>query len=282
MKIGVLPPGDPGVFRSLLLEEAARALTAGVPLTALAATEGDVAVGALAGYLEDDWFRIQSLYVAPQYRRGGAGRQLLTALETVLPDRCAGLVVRFTVTQEEHEELCAFLTAMGFADETEGEQNLYMTTLSRLAELPFFGKGRSDARLRSFATLDALTLRIVSRRAMLDGAPLPEGGLASPGVERDISTALVRNGTLLAYAVFDRSCLHRLTLAALFEEEGSGDIPLLLRESFVRARELYPPEEEIVFQAIDDNVLKLIREFVPEAKIVSRAYRKGEERHGTI
>ncbi|MCC8140626.1 MAG: GNAT family N-acetyltransferase, partial [Lachnospiraceae bacterium] len=242
MKIGVLPPGDPGVFCPLLLADAAQALTAGAPLTALAATEGDVAIGALAGYLEDEWFRIQSLYVAPQYRRRGAARLLLETLETLLPDTCAGLVIRFTVTEREHEELCAFLGAMGFADETEGEQNLYMTTLSRLAELPFFGEARTDARLRSFETLDGLTLRIAGRRAMQCGAPLPEGGLAAPGVERRLSTALVRGGTILAYAAFDRSCLHRLTLAAVFAGEDSpGDIPLLLRESFLRARELYPP-----------------------------------------
>lgn len=78
MYIAVLPPGDPGVFRPLLLPETARALAAGEPVSALALMEGDLALGVLAGYLEDGIFRITSLYVSPHYRRCGGGRMLDT------------------------------------------------------------------------------------------------------------------------------------------------------------------------------------------------------------
>ena len=49
MEIGVLPSGGPGVFRALLLPEAARALEEGEPLTALGLTQEGMAVGAAAG-----------------------------------------------------------------------------------------------------------------------------------------------------------------------------------------------------------------------------------------
>ena len=85
MQIGVLPPGEPGVFRSLLLPEAADALARGEALTALGLTENGLALGAAAGYLENSQFQLISLYVAPAYRQRGGGRMLVDALLELLP-----------------------------------------------------------------------------------------------------------------------------------------------------------------------------------------------------
>lgn len=71
MIVGVLPPGDPGFFRSFLLPETADALAAGEPVTALTLSDDATGVGAMAGHLEDGRFQISSLYVAPDYHREG-------------------------------------------------------------------------------------------------------------------------------------------------------------------------------------------------------------------
>lgn len=71
MEIGVVIPGEPGVFASLLLPETVQQLQAGEPVTALGLTEGRLAVGAAAGYLVGQMFQVTSLYVAPDYRRQG-------------------------------------------------------------------------------------------------------------------------------------------------------------------------------------------------------------------
>ena len=175
MQIGILPPGEPGVFRSLLLPEVAEALAAGEPVTAFGLTQDRLAVGALAGYLENRRFQIASLYVAPDYRRCGGGRMLLEALLKVLEGYASGVEINLTVTHEEHETLLAFLEVLGFAREEEGGEGRYLTTLGEVSKRPFFaGSGKPMG--TPFSELSEGTLSLMKKAAMMADALQPEGG----------------------------------------------------------------------------------------------------------
>ncbi|MCD8325687.1 MAG: GNAT family N-acetyltransferase [Lachnospiraceae bacterium] len=138
INVGVIPVGNPGVFCSLLLPEAADALAAGEPLTALGLIqeEDELAVGAVAGYLiEENTSQIISLYVAPDYRRQGAGRLLMETLTGLLDEIQTGIRIDFTVTRKEHEDLEAFLKALGFQDDTNNDENIYLASLESLSKV---------------------------------------------------------------------------------------------------------------------------------------------------
>ncbi|MCD8196712.1 MAG: GNAT family N-acetyltransferase [Lachnospiraceae bacterium] len=273
MQIGVLPPGDPGVFRSLLLPEAARALEEGQAVTALGLTEGDVAVGALAGDLEDGFFQIRSLYVAPDYRRRGGGRLLVGTLEKLLAETRTGMMIHFTVTRQEHETLFPFLGALGFRDETNETENIYVTTLGELGKAAHLSGAKESG--VSFAELDEGLLRQAELVARAGGSPRPEGGVDGPYVERRISMAIVRENRIAAYAIFDRSCLGSLTLSSTWSGSvGPAAVFSMVRSAFGRASRLFPPEEKIVIQSVDRLTAALIRAMAPQARMISHTWMK--------
>lgn len=271
MEIGVLPLEDPGVFRSLLLPETADALAAGEPVTALALTEDALALGAAAGYLEGGRFQLSSLYVAPNHRRRGGGRLLVETLSRLLEKTPVSMEINFIVTREEHETLPAFLEALGFQEETGDGEDIYRLLLSEVASSPFFAKaaGRGTA----FADLDEGLLRQADKAALVSGAPRPECGLAGPGVDRDMSVALVQEGEIRAFVAFDRSCCGGLTLAAAWSgKAGPAALPALLGSAFVRGQEKYPPDTLLAVQAVNRASAALIKKLIPGAKPLSRRF----------
>ena len=221
MNIGILPPGDAGDFQSLLLPETARALAAGEPVTALALTRNDVAIGAVAGYLENDCFQISSLYVAPDYRRCGGGRMLLEELRELLEGHATGMEISFTVTREEHQTLLPFLEVMGFEREEDRGETLYLTTLGAVAATPFFATAGKTAGT-PLSELNDGALSLLNKAAMAAGAPVPEGGLVAKSVERQISLVRMNGSKPEAYVVFDTAWSGGLTLSAVWS--GSKDI----------------------------------------------------------
>ena len=272
MQIGILPPGEPGVFRSLLLPEAAEALAAGEPVTAFGLTQDRLAVGALAGYLEKGRFQIASLYVAPDYRRCGGGRMLLEALLKALEGYASGVEINLTVTHEEHETLPAFLEVLGFAQEEEGGEGRYLTTLGEVSKRPFFaGSGKPMG--TPFSELSEGTLSLMKKAAMMADALQPEGGLSAQTVERDLSVAYLNGSKPEAFMVFDTSWPGGLTLAAVWS--GSKDpaiLPALLRSAVARARAKYPPETKVMVQAVTGVSAALTQTLLPESGAISYTY----------
>lgn len=272
MIVGVLPSGEPGVFRSLLLPETANALAAGEPVTALALTQDDVAIGAVAGYLENGRFQISSLYVAPDYRRCGGGRMLLEELFWILDGHASGMDIRFTVTQPEHRTLIPFLEAIGFDKGRDNGETIYLTTLGKAVETPFFAV-KTKGPETPFSELSDGTLSLMSKAAMVANAPLPEGGLLAKTVDREISAAHISGSKADAYVIFDTSWSGGLTLSAAWS--GSKDptvLPLLLRSAVARMREKYPPETQIAVQAVNTASAALIRTLLPGAETISYNY----------
>ena len=272
MEIGVLPLEEPGVFRSLLLPETADALAVGEPLTALALTENGLALGAAAGYLEGGRFRISSLYVSPDHRRRGGGRLLVETLAQLAAPYAGGMELHFTSTREEHETLPPFLASMGFWEESDGDENIFLTTLGTVADTPFFSGAGKDFGT-PLSELNPGALSLVEKAALSAGAPLPEGGLSAAGVDREISVVSFHGSEPQAFVVLDHSCTGALTLAAAWSASRDPSVlPMLLRSAMARSQEKYPPETPLAAQATGDASAKLVQALLSGAKPISHTY----------
>lgn len=272
MEIGILPLEDPGVFRSLLLPETADVLAAGDPVTALALTEGGLALGAAAGYLDRGRFHISSLYVSPDHRRRGGGRQLMEEMERLCAGFCTGIEISFTVTREEHSTLPPFLTAMGFHDESDSHENIFLTTLGAVAENPFFSTGTAHFGT-PLSQLSPATRSLVQKAALAAGAPLPEGGLTAPGVEQEASVVALHGSKTQAFVVLDHSFPGALTLAAAWSASSDpGVFPALLRSALARAQQQYPPETPLAVQAVGPSSAGLVQALLAGATPISHTY----------
>lgn len=269
MEIGVLPLEEPGVFRSLLLPATADALAAGEPVTALALTENSLALGAAAGFLEGGRFQVSSLYVSPDHRRRGGGRLLMETLILLTSPYADAMEINFTSTREEHRTLPPFLTAMGFREEADNGENIFLTTLGTVADTPFFsgaGKGFGTP----LSELNPGALSLLEKAALVSDAPLPEGGLASAGVDREVSVVSLQGSAPQAFVVLDDSYPGALTLAAAWSvSRDSSVLPMLLRSALARAREKYPPETPLAVQATGSSSAKLVKALLAGAKPIS-------------
>lgn len=272
MEIGILPLEEPGVFRSLLLPETADALAAGEPVTALALTENGLALGAAAGYLERGRFLISSLYVSPDHRRKGGGRLLMETLAQLAAPYAGAMELNYTSTREEHETLPPFLAAMGFLEESDGGENIFLTTLGAVADTPFFSKGGKGFGT-PFSELTPGALSLIEKAALAAGAPLPEGGVNAAGVDREASVVSLQGSETQAFVILDHSSAGVLTLAAAWSVSRNPSVlPMLLRASMTRLREKYPPETPLAVQATGSASARLVQALLAGARPISHTY----------
>ena len=121
MELGYINSEQMQYFKNLLLPQTVEAIENGESITALGIVKDSIACGAIAGFITEGKFYIDSLYVAPGYRRQGAGRMLLEAVMNLLEeeDMVNGVEIRYTVTEEEHKTIAPFLEAMEFVKEED-------------------------------------------------------------------------------------------------------------------------------------------------------------------
>ena len=270
MELGYIPAQELDVFHSLLLPEVADAIGRGEPLTALALTEDEVAVGAAAGYLEEHYFLLRSLYVAPEYRRRGGGRMLVEKLAELIRPYTDTLRAPFTVTKEEHETLAPFFTALGFEEEADDGRNIYFAPLGKTAESSFFSAPAKPFGTR-LSELSEGALSLLEKAAFASEAPLPDDGLRS--ADREVSAASFNGSEPQALVLFERSQSGALSLSAAWSvSRDPAVLPALLRSAMAYARAKYPPETPLLAQAVNPASAALVRALMPDAVPISRAY----------
>jgi GNAT superfamily N-acetyltransferase len=278
MEIGYISANNLSVYRSLLLPQAARAIEQGEALTAVGVTEGRLACGALAGFLEDGCFQIVSLYMAPDHRRKGGGRLMLDALADILNDLPGAGAMRadYAVTEPEHDALAPFFERMGFAPIDRRGQDVYFFTLGQAAASPLFaGDASVSANIRAFSQIPNIYLAQADFRARELGVPMSEATLISAGIDRDISVAVLQDKNVTAFLAFDRSVGGRLTIGSAWAGAGPMVMPAMLRCAFSLAMSKFPSETEMAAQAVSGVVARIIRGIIPDARPVSRScYRK--------
>lgn len=278
MKIGYIGKEQLDTFSTLLLPQIVDAIRKGEPVTTLGAVKDKVAVGAVAGYLEDSVYKIISLYVAPNYRRQGTAGKLLEKLEEFLliNTGAAAMEISFTVTEQEHHQLKPFCEKLGFEEEEQQGETLYTFTLAQAAASPLFKTGENpDSRILPFSQISEELLREAQREAMLLDVPLPEAGLLGGEVDRELSHALVDEGKLAGCVVFDRSLANLPTLACVWTNKAEAAVfPALLRRAFQSASKRYGEETVMAVQSVNSASAALIQNILPQASPFSFTYRR--------
>ena len=86
------------------------AIERGEPVTAIGIAHEDTACGAMAGYVENGCFQVISLYAAPDYRRLGGARLMVSQMEELLKENdIRSIEISFTTVEQENETLVPFL-----------------------------------------------------------------------------------------------------------------------------------------------------------------------------
>lgn len=278
MEIGYIGKEQLDTFSTLFLPQIVDAIIKGEPVTALGAVKDKVAVGAVAGYLEDSVYKIISLYVAPDYRRQGVARKLLEKLEEfLLTDKnITAMEINYTVTEQEHSELKPFCEKLGFEEEEQKGETLYTFTLAQAAASPLFKAGeKSNSHILPFRQLSEKLLREAQREAVLLDVPVPEAGLLGGEVDRDLSHALVDEGRIVGCVVFDRSLANLPTLACVWTNKAEAVVlPALLKRAFQSASERYSEETVMAVQAVNPASAALLQNILPQASPFSFTYRR--------
>lgn len=272
MTAGWIPKESFDVFRPLLLPTITAAAEAGQPLTLLGLTDGPVACGAAAGWLERDTFSIYSFYVAPDYRRRGGGRQLMETIRDLTKDVCQDLSFSYTALSPDHDTLPPFLTAMGFTEEIE--RNAFCgIRLEDLAKNEFFSSHHKapGSAVQTFEQISPALLDRAYRAAAARGEAYIAGSLTGPAVDKTVSVALGSKTEPQSFAAVER-LRPDLVLLSWLQCARSQDVLPLLTALCGLLLEHYPPETLLVIQTINGAALALREKLLPEAIQLSHSW----------
>ena len=272
LQVGWISRESQNIFGDLLLEDIRKALERGEPITTLGLTDGMRACGAAAAWLrQGGTLEIQSLYVAPDYRRQGGGRLLVDTLCSLAQGRCQSVSIRYICTQPDHELLAPFLTALGFAPD-ESRENLYQITLEQLARTPFFsGRSSAENSCTPFGQVPRYSLTAAYQKAAGQGMNYLEVPLTHPSVDSQVSVAILQGNTVRSFLALMPTAPGRIRLAWM-QSSRPQDVPALLRGSFARLQAKYPLETVLTIQAVTPAAHALIDRLLPGARPISRFY----------
>lgn len=259
MKIGYISQGDPGIFRSLMLPEVADAMVAGETFAALAVTIDDIAVGTVVGQISSSCLEVLSLYVAPEYRRRTVGTLLMETLMDISKELAYSVEISFTVTEDEHNSLHPFLKYLGFKKEEDYGEGIYMSTVGDVV-LGIDTSYSARKTCVSFAELDDYILSAATKTVIHSYEQIPEGGLESDTIDRDVSVAILKNGVIASYIAIDTSWTDGLIFSAIrVDHTNTKELMSLLQTVAIRMHEKYPPETKLLFQVVRSEGFALLR-----------------------
>ena len=255
--------------RSLFLPEIAEVPEDGLPTTALAAVKDEMTVGALAGAIKGDVFEIYSLYVEPEYRRKGVARELIWKLEELLSDSGMAIRAQFTVEDGDSGTLPPFFMSMGFTDDPLLYPSYYMGYLGDL-NLEDKTGGKSDGDIVSFAEVNETLLREMSHIFAGEGAPLPENGLTSPEVDKELSFCVLHEEKIVSYATVEPIDEKTVYISSVWTAHNNPRQMLFMLFKLVGAlKERYEPQTRVIMLAVNEAEYELIHHLFDYVEPVS-------------
>lgn len=279
MKIGLVQQKNLAPFATLLLPQAAKAVERGEPLLCLGATtDQGVACGAVAGYMRQDAWQVTSLYVAPDHRRQGVAKALVSRLIGVLKgaEGLKTLEVDYTITLPEHETLEPFFQAMDFASQSVGDLGIYGCTLSAVAQQSFFSvKEGNNPDIVPFSAIPRTQLRQTQQCLEQLGIPLPEHGLSASSVDMDVSVAYVQNGQIEALIQVERLSPEQIHLALAWSNASPQILVVLLKTAFRQSAVRYPPHTQLTIHTATEVSLAIMKRLLPQVVPLSRRFGYG-------
>ena len=247
----------------LLPMEVATALKSGAPVTAFAAVEEDLAVGAISGVIDGESFELISVYVHPDYRRKGVGGAMLQRLFKLLEGE--RIPVRFEYSMQDLDDedgatLSSFLHGQGFYEEDEKLPAWYIGQLGSLSiKDPHLNN--DEVKILPFGEVPKEALIAASEAGRSKHAPVPEGGLISGGIDPRISSCVVVNGQVKAYIAAEGISDDFVRIPALYSEYHD---PRAMMAMIARTAEVlndsYKPNSRIAMLVANQVSEKLVRQ----------------------
>ena len=250
-------------------QEVFDALKKGLPLTAFVAVKDSEAIGAVAGAIDGYIFEIWSIYVDPEYRRQGAGTALINALEELLESvtedktAVAGMPirVRYTSLTEDNRALRPFFLKLGFVEDPIPHPMYYVGYLDDIKSRDKISS-RSLTRVSGivpFSQTEDKLLKLASNVSAQQGYPMPEGGLLSGSVNRELSFCIVREGKIGAYVTVEEIDEDLVEVSALWSGlENPMELLSMLLILIDALRKKYSPETRVAMLATNDRADKLV------------------------
>ena len=238
----------------------------------------DCHAGALIGRFTDTGeYEILSLYVLPEYRRQGVGELLLDTLAEAIGEYDANVSITFIARSEEDKELMSFLEDQGFEEYSDAESHLFGVTIGELMETKL-NKGNLNVDYPTFADLSEQQLALLENASDDRFVPRPDGGFTSKKIETDVSIAVLKGDTPVAYAVVEKEDDNTLVLSSLYvHDEENTTLLRLLRCVMKRLNEKYSSDTVILIPTVNDDSQEILTSmFKEDAEIndILYTYRK--------
>ena len=256
----------------MLPEDVCMALRKELPVTAFAVTEGDTVIGALAGAANGDFFDIASLYVAPPYRRRGAGTALMKRLFTLLDEEELMARVELGAFSGDEPSLTPFLISLGFEKETVEYPPYFSAPLEQFrtdTEAAEAGNGR----ILSFSEVPAELLEELCEDA--DGKEDQSGtwNLLSDTVDPENSFCLIRDDAIAAFAAADTAVGEPARISLVWAmEEDLADARIMLTQTLKGFKEKYHPDTKIVMLAMGPGAEEAAEAVCPDASFAGARF----------
>ncbi|MCR5775362.1 MAG: GNAT family N-acetyltransferase [Lachnospiraceae bacterium] len=243
---------------AFLLPESAKALKKGLPVAAFAVVEDETAIGALAGAAMNGVFEVHSIYVHPDHRRRGAGRALIDSLEKYTTEMDLGIKVEYTLQSDDNKTLAPFLEAMDFIEDPVHFPNYCLSPLSHL-NINVNGSAELYKDVVAFFDVPEKILLAMEDRALREGFPMPEGGLVSDRIDREMSFCSVKNDWIRAYVAVENLGDDLIRIPAVWSElNDPREMMVMLSKSIVMMKKSFPPEYRVAMLALNPRSFKLM------------------------
>lgn len=276
METTIIDKGNISLFKNLLLPNEAKLILEGKPVFALGLVDDGVACGAIAGGPYENYFKIKSFFVAPDYRRKSGATLLINTLKDLMLGIRELYEIRadFTVFNEEHTLLEKCLDKLGFEFENDTDR-IFAVPLGSLANNPFFADKPTDVEVVSFSKLSPQLLHELDHTMRAgDGAPLSVP-LDKAELDPDLSVAVKSGGHIDAFILFDHSYGGMLTLAYADSGSSAGGavFSAMLKTAYRNALAKYSPDIRIVIQPVNPLSEALVEKLASGKELLSRSAR---------
>ncbi len=274
VEIGYIDENNLESFKTLLMPDVAAAIESGEPVVALGLVMSGVAAGAIAGHAEDETFVIESLYVAPAYRKKGGGEKLLDELTDLVGSEVSQIRIGLVITLPEHEKLASFLNRNGFVDIAKEESSMFRITIKKLAENEMLKKVPESPKVFNFADADEYLLRKEHKRAMAAGDPVPFGSFTAPSVRKDLSVAYIEGDEVMGYLVIEESEPGVLSVSSALNRGSAKVFSLVLKKALDNLMAKFDPETVLMVPVISSVSAGIVKKLDPDAGQVYKLLEK--------
>ena len=237
--------------------ETSEALKAGLPVTVLAAVDKDGVMGVLAGVLDREVFRIDSVFVDPDKRGQGAGRALIESLDRIFPEGDRAVRAEFNIETEDNRTLEGFLRAMDFEEEDMDYPIYYLSYVRDFYPAP--GRLPENAEIRSFADTGEKLLK----------------GLVSEKTDRDSSFCIVKDGKIEAFIVVEQVDDELIKIPALYSSlDDPRETISMINCAGEALKNNYGSFTKVAMLAVSPVSKKVVEYFFDDPEPVSRSFIK--------